>query len=105
MSNEIATWIFYILVMVAMVLQVFMWHKRSRFLRAAKERQLTNLNRSSRVENFEIMLLTVIPTKLRAVSGGQFEELRKSAVKATNYWIVSLMLMLLLPILLFNLFK
>jgi hypothetical protein len=100
MSQEIATGTFYILTIVTVILQLVMWYKRNKFLRTIKE-QKTN----SKIEEIETMLRVVIPIRLSGVKGGQFENLRKSAVTASNYWIASLLLTLIVPIILFNLIK
>src|SRR5687768_2430309 len=106
MSQEIATGTLYILVMVTMVLQFVMWYRRNKFLRTIKGQQGKLINfKGSRIAEMGTMLQVVIPFKLDIVQGGQLEELRKSAVKASNYWIVSLILTLILPIILFNLTK
>jgi len=52
-----------------------MWYKRNKFLRTIKE-QTTN----SKIEEPGTMLQVVIPVRLTSVTGGQFENLRKSAV-------------------------
>jgi hypothetical protein len=106
MSQEIATGTAYILVMVTMVLQFFMWYRRNKFLRTIKGQQGKLINfKGSRVEELGTMLRIVIPVKLDNVDGGQIEELRKSAVKASNYWIISLLVTIILPIISFNLTK
>ena len=100
MSQEITTGTFYILAIVTMVLQVIMWYRRNKFLRTIKRPKA-----NSKIEELETMLRVIIPIRLTNVKGGQFENLRKSAVIATNYWKVSLLLTFIVPIILFNLTK
>lgn len=100
MSQEIATGTFYILTIVTVVLQLVMWYKRNKFLRTIKDSK-----NNSKIEELETMLRVVIPIRLTSGKGGQFENLRKSAVTASNYWILSLLLTLIVPIILFNLTK
>src|SRR5687767_10891462 len=100
MNLEIATGTFYILIIVTVVLQFVMWYKRNKFLRTIK-----GSKNNSKIEELETMLRVVIPIRLTNVKDGQFENLRKSAVIASNYWIVSLLLALMVPIILFNLTK
>jgi hypothetical protein len=95
-----ATGTFYMLIFVTVVLQLIMWHKRNKFLRMIKGQ--TN---HSKIEKLETILRVVIPIRLTSTEGGQFENLRKSAVAASNYWIVSLLLTIIAPIILFNLTK
>jgi len=104
MNQEIATWTFYILAIVTMLLQVDMWFKRNKFLRTIKGQAGPIVNfRGSSMEELGIMIQIVFPLKLDTAHTEPMEELRKSAVKASRYWIVSLLLTLILPILLFNL--
>ena len=106
MSQEIATGAFYVLVMVTMALQFVMWYRRNKFLRMIKGQQGQLINfKGSRIMEMETMLQIIIPVKLDIVHGGQLEDLRTSAVRASNYWVASLMLTLILPIILFNLTK
>ena len=100
MSQEIATGTFYALTVVTGVLQLVMWYRRHKFLRTIK-----GPNSNSKIEELETMLQIVIPIRLTSVKDGQFENLRKSAVTASNYWILSLLLTLIVPIILFNLTK
>ena len=106
MNQEIVTGTFYILVGVTIVLQFIMWYKRNKFLRTIKGQQGKLINfKGSRIEEMGTMLQIMIPVKLDIVHGGHLVELRKSAVKASNYWILSLLLTLILPIILINLTK
>jgi hypothetical protein len=98
MSQEIATGTFYLLTMVTLALQLVMWYTRSKFLRTIKGQK-----NNSKIEELETMLRVVIPIHLTNVNGGQFENLRKSAVTASNCWIASLLLTLIVPIILFKL--
>jgi hypothetical protein len=100
MSQEIATGTFYLLTIVTVVLQFVMWHKRSKFLRTIRGQKTT-----SKFEEMETMMRVIIPIRLTRIKGGQFENLRKSAVTASNYWIVSLAVTLILPIILFKMIK
>lgn len=100
MRQEIATGTFYILVTVTMVLQFVMWYRRNKFLRTLNAQQAKLINgKRLRISELGTMLKIIIPVKLDTVHGGQIEELRKSAVKASNYWVVSLILTVFLPIL------
>jgi hypothetical protein len=76
-----------------------MWYKRNKFIRAIKA------TTTSKIEELATMLQVVIPVRLRSVDGGQFENLRKSAVTVSNFWIVSMLLTLIVPIILSNLIK
>jgi hypothetical protein len=106
MNQEIATGTFYILVIVTLVLQIIMWYRRNKFLRTVKGQRGQIINfKGPRIEELGTMLQTVFPVKLDNVQDGQLQELRKSAVKASNYWMVSLFLTLILPIILSNLTK
>jgi hypothetical protein len=106
MSQEIATTTFYILVIVTVVLQIIMYYKRNKFLRTIKGQHGHVINfKGSQIEEMWMLLQIVFPIKLDTVQGGQLQELRKSAVKATNHWIVSLIFTLTLPIILFTLIK
>lgn len=99
MSQEIATGTFYFLVTVTLVLQIIMWYKRDKFLRTIKT------DPDSKIEKLGTMLRTVIPVRLPMTPNGQFENLRRRAVKVSNYWIVSLLLTFIVPIILFNFTK
>ena len=104
MSQEIATWTFYILVIVTMVLQIIMWYRRNKFLRTIKGQQGQLINfKGPQLEELGIMLQIVFPVKLDKVKEGRLQELRKSAVKASRYFLISLLVTLILPIILFNL--
>jgi len=80
-----------------MVLQIIMWYKRGKFLRTI------NTTADSKIGKLGTMLQVVIPLRLTTSPDGQFKNLRKAAVTASNYWIVSLLLTLIVPIILFNL--
>lgn len=95
MSKEIPTLIFYSLVLVTMVLQLIMWYKRNKFFRT------TRTTTDSKIANLGTLLEIVIPVRLTRTPDKTFAPLRKSAVTASNYWIVSLLLTLIVPIILF----
>ncbi len=99
MSGEITTIFFYILCFLTVTLQAIMWYTRSRFLKAISERGLPG----SKLADLETMLRIVIPIKLNKVNDQGTEQLRRSAVKASNYWLISLLLTLILPPILFGL--
>jgi hypothetical protein len=104
MSFEIATITFYILVFVTVTLQLSMHFRRAKFLRAIKEQQgpLINL-KGPRIERFVIMLQIFLPIKLATGNTEAHENLRKSAVRASIYWVISMLLTFILPVILFNL--
>jgi uncharacterized membrane protein YbjE (DUF340 family) len=93
MSDEIASLVFFVFFCLTFILQLIMWYKRGRFLKRTRAQKTF-----SRIEEMETMLQIIIPIKLAGVYGKQFESLRKSAVAASNYWIVSLLLTIIIPI-------
>jgi hypothetical protein len=105
MNQEIATGTFYILAILTFTLQLLMYYRRGKFLRTSKgQREIINF-KGRKIEELVTLLRIVIPVKLTSVKDGQLEQLRKSAVTASNYWIVSLLLTFVLPLILFNLTK
>ena len=103
MNQEIATGTFYILAILTVTLQFLMYCRRGKFLRTSKgQGQIINF-KGSKIEELATLLRIVIPVKLTSVKDVQLEQLRKSAVTASNYWIVSLLLTFVLPLILFNL--
>lgn len=103
MNQEIATGTFYALIVATLALQFAMCYKRSRFLRSIKVRTGQKL-KGSKIEALRTMLRIVIPVKLHP-GGGHLEALRKSAVRVSIYWMISLALTLIVPVIIFNLLK
>jgi magnesium-transporting ATPase (P-type) len=97
MNQEIATMAFFVLVLITVLLQFIMWNRRRTFLRALETPK-------SRFEELTMMLEIIIPIKLRSAGNNpQLDVLRKSAVKASIYWMISLLLTFLIPVILFRL--
>jgi hypothetical protein len=104
MNSIVATTTFYVLVFVTLTLQFIAVGKRAKFLKAVKGQRgpLIKL-RQPVFERSIIMFQLFSPFKLPADKSGRYEKLKRSAEGMSVYCVISLLLTLLLPVLLFNL--
>jgi len=104
MSSGITTMTFFILTLVTVSLQLTMYFKRAKFLNTFKrQRGLTTNSRG--IQDFGTMIQVIFPVKLENIQDGQLGELRKSAIKFSTYWVISLLATLTVPILLYKLLE
>lgn len=97
MTPEIITVTFYILVIITITLQLIMYFERARFLRTLQGQPVIAFRREATIRELTTKLRIWFPTKLPRASDPRLEELRRSAVNASNYWMISLSVTLIIP--------
>src|SRR5688572_7383160 len=106
MSSTITLLTFYVLALVTVVLQLMMIVDRARFVRKLKGEKAVILNlKGSAVKKFKTIIQVLFPVKLEMATDEKLNQLRKSAIKSSMYWIISALITLTLPLLLYKLLE
>jgi hypothetical protein len=106
MSSTITTFIFLALGLLTSILTVIMYLHRSRFIRTLKGQKNSFVNISiHNPDGFMTMLQIYFPVKLENVEGEKLEQLRDTAVKSTRRAMISLLITIPMPVIIFNILQ
>lgn len=104
--KEIETVTFYALLLVTVILQLTMYFERARFLKTLKGKSALRVKPLGLpILDLGIMIQIVFPVRLEKVESQPLIGLRAAATKYTTYWIISLSITLVLPILISKLLE